>query len=122
MKFIINDKRTKEALKAWSPPKDPIILSFFFWLHGAPMQSNLYGLLSSLLHQLLKGYAPVTNLLLRNDTSLREKVYVQDWDVQGLPELLRLLHGTWQRVRLHAFFWMAWTNTSRKPILTNSWN
>jgi NACHT domain len=89
MKFIIKDKRTREALEAGSTLKDPVLLSFFFWLSGEPLERNLHGLLSSLLHQLLEDNAPLTMQLLQKDLSLQRKVYVQDWDVQELSSLLR---------------------------------
>ncbi|KAF7512362.1 hypothetical protein GJ744_001930 [Endocarpon pusillum] len=66
MKFIIGDRRTTEALKAGSttPSDEPLVLWFFFWLYGISMQSNLHGLMSLLLHQLLEGNALTTIQLL----------------------------------------------------------
>jgi NACHT domain len=89
MKFIIKDKRTKEALEVGTTLKDPVLLSFFFWLSGTPLQRNLHGLLSSLLHQLLEDHAPLTMQLLEKDLGLQRKAHVQDWAVQELSLLFR---------------------------------
>jgi NACHT domain len=89
MKFIIKDKRTKEALEVGTTLKDPVLLSFFFWLSGTPLQRNLHGLLSSLLYQLLEDHAPLTMQLLEKDLGLQRKAHVQDWAVQELSLLFR---------------------------------
>lgn len=93
MKFMINDRRTKQALKtqAPSPPNEPIVLSFFFWLHGTPLERSYHGLVSSLLYQLLEGNAAATVQLLRNDTSLPKKSSAHDWDVQELSRVLQIV-------------------------------
>ena len=54
MKFIINDPRTIEALKAWAGSQRLATASFFFWNAGNSMQKSQEGLFRSLLYEILR--------------------------------------------------------------------
>lgn len=54
MKFLLGDPRTSELLGHWSGGKRVIQASFYFFYNGSDMQKSELGLLSSLLHTLLK--------------------------------------------------------------------
>ncbi|KAG8528473.1 uncharacterized protein KY384_007391 [Bacidia gigantensis] len=53
MKYLYNDPRTRDSLRWWTNPFEPIIASSFFWNPGTPIQRSLHGLLQSLLHEIL---------------------------------------------------------------------
>ena len=53
MKFLTNDKRTREHLKSWSGRDALMIASHFFWYTGSGLQKSHQGLLQSLLGQVL---------------------------------------------------------------------
>ncbi|KAK5685480.1 hypothetical protein LTS10_003559 [Elasticomyces elasticus] len=52
MAFILEDPRTMQALKLWSPDLPVHLLSFFFWRAGSELQRSVLGLLRSILFQL----------------------------------------------------------------------
>ena len=54
MKFVVDDPRTREALRVWSHPMPTVIASHFFWSAGTPMQKSLQGLLQTLLYDLFR--------------------------------------------------------------------
>ncbi|KAK7917720.1 hypothetical protein PG985_011328 [Apiospora marii] len=54
MKFLLDDPRTSELLEHWSGGKRVIQAAFYFFYNGSDMQKSELGLLSSLLHTLLK--------------------------------------------------------------------
>jgi ATPase subunit of ABC transporter with duplicated ATPase domains len=55
MKRIIYDKRTKQRFRHWScnGTRDPVMIQHFFWLPGTHLQKSHWGMLQSLLHQIL---------------------------------------------------------------------
>jgi hypothetical protein len=56
MKMLSGSKRTHELLKSWSRNKKLVVLNFFFWSSGYPMQRSQLGLLQSLCHQILRRF------------------------------------------------------------------
>ncbi|KAI8955415.1 hypothetical protein F4801DRAFT_326808 [Xylaria longipes] len=52
MAHIVDDKRTRQELDAWSSGHKLEVLSFFFWRAGSQLQNSVLGLLRSLLYQL----------------------------------------------------------------------
>ncbi|KAI8316354.1 hypothetical protein K4K59_000255 [Colletotrichum sp. SAR11_240] len=54
MKTVSNDKRTRQPLLGWSAGGRLIILSFYFWNPGTPLQKSLEGLLRSIISQALE--------------------------------------------------------------------
>lgn len=54
MKLLGTDKRSRAALLKWSVGSRLLILSFYFWSPGTPLQKSLEGLLRSIIAQALK--------------------------------------------------------------------
>ncbi|KAE9362558.1 hypothetical protein N431DRAFT_145544 [Stipitochalara longipes BDJ] len=64
MKFIIEDKRTKEHLQAWASGKELYISGFYFWCSGGnEIQMTQEGLLRTLLYQALVDFPHLAPLL-----------------------------------------------------------
>jgi hypothetical protein len=51
MKYLYNDPRTMEHLRAWAGPQALVMAGFFFWNSGTVMQMSKMGLLQALLYQ-----------------------------------------------------------------------
>lgn len=56
MKFLSSHPSTKKHLGQWARDVEPVIISWFFWSAGSPMQRSQEGLLRSLLYQILRRY------------------------------------------------------------------
>ncbi|KAL3296176.1 small s protein [Colletotrichum asianum] len=54
MKMVSNDERTRHHLLDWSADGRLLVLSFYFWNPGTPLQKSLEGLLRSIISQALK--------------------------------------------------------------------
>ncbi|KAK2757494.1 small s protein [Colletotrichum kahawae] len=54
MKMVSNDERTRRHLLHWSAGNRLLMLSFYFWNPGTPLQKSLEGLLRSIISQALK--------------------------------------------------------------------
>lgn len=54
MKLLATDKRTRDSLLKWSAGGRLLILSFYFWNPGTPLQKSLGGLFRSILFQALR--------------------------------------------------------------------
>src|SRR6266566_3627633 len=52
MKHISEHRNTIGALKSWSNGVQNMIVRYFFWNSGTPLQRSLNGLLRSLLHDI----------------------------------------------------------------------
>ncbi|KAK7903106.1 hypothetical protein LTR67_001123 [Exophiala xenobiotica] len=92
MKFISEDKRTGQFLRHWCA-SEPLVLSFFFWKAGSPLQRSAQGLLRSLLHQLLRSRHGVADELLRGDIELRLRTPNSAWSEPSLKRLLDMALG-----------------------------
>ncbi|KAJ9498445.1 hypothetical protein H2202_006132 [Exophiala xenobiotica] len=87
MNFISKDKRTRQFLRQWCAT-EPLVLSFFFWKAGSPLQRSVQGLLRSLLYQLLRTNDGVADELLRGDNELRLRTPNSAWSELSLERLL----------------------------------
>jgi hypothetical protein len=84
MKFLVKNARTAELLKEWSDRN--LVVSYFFWKRGSPMQRNRKGLLSSLAHQIIEKQPAI--LLSLTDINCWNKMYIDDWPEEELEQLL----------------------------------
>ena len=82
MKYIIDSNETKKTLLEQNP--NTTIVSFFFWNSGTNMQRSINGMLSSLLHQLLRENMTIVAEMLREDSLFSHKESVFDWDREEL--------------------------------------
>ena len=53
MKYVLENWRTTEALQQWSCSSELVVASFFFWYAGTPIQRSHFGLLRTLLLDVL---------------------------------------------------------------------
>jgi len=86
MKFIINSDETKKVLLEWNP--NVIIVEFFFWNSGTRLQRSILGMLSSLLHQILRGNVRSLARLLQKELALADKATILDWSVEELQDAI----------------------------------
>lgn len=56
MKYIINEPRTQELLAKWAGTKQLLVLRFFFWNLGTPLQKTHVGIMRSFVHTILQKY------------------------------------------------------------------
>ncbi|KAF2115897.1 hypothetical protein BDV96DRAFT_599443 [Lophiotrema nucula] len=56
MNFIARHPRTVDAVRSWAGTGEYMILTFFFWNVGTPLQKSHVGLLRALLHGVLRRY------------------------------------------------------------------
>lgn len=56
MKLLATDKRTRDSLLGWSAGGRLLVLSFYFWNPGTPLQKSLEGLFRSILLQVLQKF------------------------------------------------------------------
>jgi hypothetical protein len=93
MKFIENDKRTREALEIWH--SQCAIISPYLWKPGTEDQRSLKGLLCSLVNQILTNERAVAIQLLGEKPTLNHRRVLTDWDVCDLEDLLfRIFHNS----------------------------
>ncbi|KAK5465108.1 hypothetical protein LTS15_001671 [Exophiala xenobiotica] len=90
--FIGGDERTRQFLRHWCA-SEPLVLSFFFWKAGSPLQRSAQGLLRALLHQLLKSNHRVADELWRRDIELRLTAPNSAWSERSLRRLFDMALG-----------------------------
>ena len=65
MKFLVNDPRTRKALRIWAGEKRLVVASYFFWNAGTDMQKSQLGLLQTLLYTVLQQCPPLVSQICR---------------------------------------------------------
>lgn len=85
MNFICCDERTKTFLGSWRP--GVVVLKFFFWRAGSPLQRSICGLLRSFLYQLLSSDKRLADQLLTSNPELRRKDLNAHWSEKLLHKL-----------------------------------
>ena len=73
MAHIVDDQRTYDGLREWSPGFELYVLSFYFWRPGSALQSSNVGLLRSLLHQICVFFPAVIDKILKPKSIWTEK-------------------------------------------------
>ncbi|KAF4826608.1 Vegetative incompatibility protein HET-E-1 [Colletotrichum tropicale] len=63
MKMVSNDERTRHHLLEWSAGSRLLVLSFYFWNPGTPLQKSLEGLLRSIISQALEKFPELAEKL-----------------------------------------------------------
>lgn len=106
MKFLIEDKRTKNLLL--KPSRPVVVANFFFWNSGGDLQKSKAGLLRSLLHQCLT-QQPLLAIKVfserwRHFRSLVEKTD-SSWNGEhSLPSLIRAFKRLGTQISLQTRF------------------
>ncbi|KAK3368542.1 hypothetical protein B0H63DRAFT_497767 [Podospora didyma] len=93
MKHITRTKGTKAALSMWAGQERLAIASYYFWSAGATLQKSLYGLLCSLLHDILDQVLDAIQKVCSQDF-FRQRGYphsVMKWSLSGLQKCLHNL-------------------------------
>jgi hypothetical protein len=60
MRFIIDDGETHAKLSQWASANQLLVLHFFFWNLGTPLQKSQVGMLRALLHKVLSQHPELT--------------------------------------------------------------
>ncbi|KAL8902193.1 MAG: hypothetical protein Q9207_004846 [Kuettlingeria erythrocarpa] len=108
MKYIVNEDRTSQLLADWEKGTDLIVISFFFWNAGVPLQKSCTGLLMSLLYQIATQWPDLVNLVASPTKNSKEVMKgrkpLTAWTDQSLLSLLkRFLNEKPANVSLCAF-------------------
>ncbi|KAI0852278.1 hypothetical protein F5Y00DRAFT_192619 [Daldinia vernicosa] len=86
VKYLIENRLTKEALAIWA--KDPVILSHFFWKAGPEkLQRNIKGCSCSILHQTVQSETIPLDLILTTYKPLSTKESVTDLSFKELKDV-----------------------------------
>lgn len=91
MKYLCDDRRTKENLQVWAGTKKLGIAKFFFWNAGSVLQKSQEGLLRSILFEILRQCPELMNTIHQvvRDSEILHHTQEQ-WDV---ADLLRIYHA-----------------------------
>ena len=93
MKFLCEEERTKDALRAWTGPNNQLVIaSHFFWAAGTEKQKSQDGLLQSLLHDILRQCPSLISSVCSK--KLQEMVDLGDpqpWSLKELREVFQNL-------------------------------
>ncbi|KAK7427642.1 hypothetical protein QQZ08_005917 [Neonectria magnoliae] len=89
VKFIIDNKNTKQLLTRWSPKAR--IISHFFWKIGSSAQNSIKGLLCSLVYRSLDGNKEMVEHVLDRFPHLSSNTYYYDWSTEDLKAVLYLI-------------------------------
>ncbi|KAL9630203.1 MAG: hypothetical protein Q9204_004840, partial [Flavoplaca sp. TL-2023a] len=95
MKYIVNEDLTSQLLANWERGTDLLVVTFFFWHTGSPLQKSVEGLLRSLLYQIADQWPGLVGLLdARNgtgsgETEVSKTLRLPEWTEQRLMSLLK---------------------------------
>jgi NACHT domain len=78
LRFIVDNERTYEKLAHWAPPDQLLVLHFFFWNLGTPLQKSQTGMLRAILHKALSKHPELIPGTLPRIYSNWEDSYVGD--------------------------------------------
>lgn len=86
VKFIIDNKNTKQLLSRLSPTAT--IISHFFWKIGTSPQNSIKGLMCSLVHRILDGNQEMIEHVLDRFHHLSSNTSYYDWSTEDLKTVL----------------------------------
>ncbi|KAL8877749.1 MAG: hypothetical protein Q9198_004291 [Flavoplaca austrocitrina] len=95
MKYIVNEDLTSQLLSNWERGTDLLVITFFFWHTGLPIQKSLEGLLRSLLYQIgdqwpgLVGFLDARKGMGSGETEVSTTLRLPRWTEQRLMSLLK---------------------------------
>ncbi|TGO81415.1 hypothetical protein BPOR_1165g00020 [Botrytis porri] len=78
LRFIVDNEQTYNKLAFWAPQNQLIVLHFFYWNLGTPLQKRRTGMLRSILHEALSKYPELIPSTLPDIYSNRKESYVND--------------------------------------------
>ncbi|THV46237.1 hypothetical protein BGAL_0403g00050 [Botrytis galanthina] len=77
-KFIVDNEQTYNKLALWAPQNQLLVLHFFFWNLGTPLQKSRTGMLRAILHEALSKYPELIPSTLPDIYSNWKESYVSD--------------------------------------------
>ncbi|KAJ3548579.1 hypothetical protein NM208_g939 [Fusarium decemcellulare] len=86
VKFIIDNKTTKQLLSHWN--SNAAIISHFFWKIGSSSQNSIKGLLCSLVYRSLDGNREIAEQVLDRFPHLSTNTHYNDWSTEDLRTVL----------------------------------
>lgn len=89
MKFVLQERQTKDAFAQWRPQSSTTFLSHFFWNSGSNMQNSLKGFLMSLMYQLLEHSSMRAHTLLSENPHILRYRNNGDWAISELIGVLK---------------------------------
>jgi hypothetical protein len=78
LRFIVDNEQTHDKLSLWAPQGQLLVLHFFFWNLGTPLQKSQTGMLRAILHKALYKYPELIPLIIPNIYSNWKDSYVND--------------------------------------------
>lgn len=93
MKFLATNPQTENSLALNFPDSEALIVPYYFWLSGTPLQRSLKGFLCSVLYQLFLDDERLLEKSISHDERALEKRTIYDWSETELDQLLRLVIG-----------------------------
>lgn len=63
MNFLVSSPKTKSALSRWAGNASVVMISFFFWNSGKPLQKDVRGLLRACVYQILENDERMTSVV-----------------------------------------------------------
>ncbi|KAI1291312.1 hypothetical protein F5Y03DRAFT_42285 [Xylaria venustula] len=90
MKHIADSPGTREALRQWSSPSEPVISSHYFWIFGTPMQKSKEGLLRTLLFEIFRQYPSLIKVVCpeRWESDFSSSAAAKPWSTAELRHVL----------------------------------
>jgi hypothetical protein len=93
MKYLANDKRTRDSLRVWSKTRSLIFVHHYFWYAGTKLQKSHLGLLQSILHQILSAarnadLANVLSILCAKRLAQNSDDLAMDWNRDELVKAI----------------------------------
>jgi hypothetical protein len=101
MKHIAHNEYVRAALPKWAGSKRLMVASYYFWSAGHPLQKSLYGLMRSILHDILDQVRDSIRNVCSHRWDDRGKFVVKKW---SLSELQNCLDKLSTLVNLHNRF------------------
>ena len=63
MRYLCHNDRTTNSLRVWAGSREPLLIKFFFWSAGSPVQKSFVGLFRSLFYQILSALPKLITLI-----------------------------------------------------------
>ena len=95
MKFLTEHPKVIDCLKVWAGNSQPIIIPWFFWSAGSPLQRSQQGLLQSILFQILRRCPWLIPTICAARVSMyrnqQDHLSMDPWSLEELSEVFDLL-------------------------------
>ncbi|KAI0385919.1 hypothetical protein F5Y04DRAFT_160000 [Hypomontagnella monticulosa] len=95
MKFLVDHRKTRDALEVWAAPRKVAIASHFFWYSGDSIQKSTQGLFRSLLFDIFRKCPELIVDVCPTRWAATDLSYTtwEDWSLKELVQCLRRIGG-----------------------------